>query len=187
MAKSRTVLHIDGNYDYMKICQALYQLLEINAQCLYIPESEQQAALEGCLKKYCPDILVLTGHDNLIKSDGDQADLNNYLNSKHFEKAVKAAREIEPDKSRLVIFAGACESHCEAILEAGANFASSPLRVLIHAFDPVLLIEQIAFTPLGETPADDEVIDNTLTGEFGFGSKDNKSKYANLRYQRNLR
>ncbi len=31
----------------------------------------------------------------------------------------------------LVIFAGACQSHYEEIIKAGANFASSPHRILM--------------------------------------------------------
>lgn len=35
---------------------------------------------------------------------------------------------------KLVIFAGACQSYFEAIISAGANFASSPARILIDFF-----------------------------------------------------
>ena len=39
---------------------------------------------------------------------------------------------------RLIIVAGACQSHFEALLQAGANFASSPGSVLIHALRSAL-------------------------------------------------
>ena len=47
--------------------------------------------------------------------------------------------------------AGACQSHFEALLHAGANFASSPGRIMIHALDPVYVAVRSAFTPFRET------------------------------------
>ena len=41
---------------------------------------------------------------------------------------------------------GACQSYYEAIIEAGANFASSPARILIDFKDPLIVAEQIAKT-----------------------------------------
>ncbi len=53
-------------------------------------------------------------------------DLNNYRNSKYFIESVKILRNYNSSYDELVIFAGACQSCYESILEAGANFASSP-------------------------------------------------------------
>ena len=36
-----------------------------------------------------PDIVVLTGHDSVIKEPKDYLDLNNYRNSKYFLKSVE--------------------------------------------------------------------------------------------------
>ena len=44
----------------------------------------------------------------------------------------------------LAIFAGACQSYYEAIMKAGANFASSPARILIDFIDPLIVAENIA-------------------------------------------
>lgn len=41
---------------------------------------------------------------------------------------------------------GACQSYFEAIISAGANFASSPARILIDFLDPLVIAEKIAFT-----------------------------------------
>ena len=41
---------------------------------------------------------------------------------------------------------GACQSYYEAIMSAGANFASSPARILIDFLDPILVAEKIATT-----------------------------------------
>ena len=41
---------------------------------------------------------------------------------------------------------GACQSYFEALISAGANFASSPARILIDFLDPLIVAEKIAFT-----------------------------------------
>ena len=41
---------------------------------------------------------------------------------------------------------GACQSYFEAIISAGANFASSPARILIDFLDPLVIAEKIALT-----------------------------------------
>ena len=48
--------------------------------------------------------------------------------------------------NKLVIFAGACQSYFEAIMMAGANFASSPGRILIDFVDPLIVAEKVATT-----------------------------------------
>ena len=46
----------------------------------------------------------------------------------------------------LVIFAGACQSFYEAIISAGANFASSPARILIDFMDPLIVAQTVALS-----------------------------------------
>ncbi len=40
---------------------------------------------------------------------------------------------------------GACQSYYEALIDAGANFASSPARILIDFVDPLIVAENIAY------------------------------------------
>ena len=82
----------------------------------------------------------------MIKTGTKYADLSNYRNSKYFAKAVIEARKIHPSSNRLAIFAGACQSFFEAIMASGANFASSPARILIDFMDPLIVAEKIAIT-----------------------------------------
>ena len=82
----------------------------------------------------------------MIKTGTKYADLSNYRNSKYFTKAVLEARKIHPSSNRLAIFAGACQSFFEAIMAAGANFASSPARILIDILDPLIVAEKVAKT-----------------------------------------
>jgi len=171
------VLHIDGNAEYLDLCMAIYEQLGIKAKGVHVPEGEQPASVPGLIKRYSPDILVLTGHDGILKAKESFSDINNYHNSIHFVQSVKAARELECNRDNLVIFAGACQSHYEALLEAGANYASSPLRVMIHAFDPVFIVEKVAFTPINRTVIADEVIDSTITKTDGIGGIETRGKY----------
>ena len=76
----------------------------------------------------------------------------------------------------MVIIAGACQSFYEAILEAGANFASSPDRVLIQCYDPVLVAEKISHTPIDEVVRVEEVINNTITKKAGVGGMETRGK-----------
>jgi spore coat assemly protein len=171
------VLHIDGDGEYLELCMTTYKQLSINAKGLCISEDEQPKIILAMLKKYMPDILVLTGHDGFVKDRRNFADVNSYRNSKHFIESVKIARQYQNSKDELIIFAGACQSHYEAILEAGANYASSPKRIFIHAFDPVFIVEKLAYTPIHETVSIKDVIANTITGYDGVGGIETRGKF----------
>ena len=82
----------------------------------------------------------------MIKTGTKYADISNYRNSRYFAKGVIEARKIHSSSNRLAIFAGACQSFFEAIMAAGANFASSPARILIDFMDPLIVAEKIAIT-----------------------------------------
>lgn len=171
------VLHIDGDGEYLELCMSTYKQLSINAKGICISEEEQPKIIKELLKEYEPDILVLTGHDGILKSKSNYSDINNYRTSKSFVDSVKKARQYEKSRDELIIFAGACQSHYEAILEAGANYASSPKRIFIHAFDPVFIVEKLAYTPINQTVSIKEVIDNTITGYDGVGGIETRGKY----------
>ncbi|MFZ3172490.1 MAG: sporulation peptidase YabG [Carboxydocellales bacterium] len=171
------VLHIDGDAEYLRLCLASYRKLNISAWGYAVPEQKQAQIVEELLKKHLPDILVLTGHDGFIKGRENLTDLDSYRNSRYFVEAVKEARKFELCSDVLLIFAGACQSHYEAILRAGANFASSPKRVLIHAFDPVMVVEKLAYTSFDETVSIQGLIKNTITGLDGIGGVECRGKF----------
>lgn len=81
----------------------------------------------------------------MIKSGKNYEDIYNYRNSRHFVQTVKNARN-NPKNKDLVIFAGACQSYYEALINAGANFASSPARILIDFVDPLVVAKTVATT-----------------------------------------
>ena len=80
----------------------------------------------------------------MVKNGENYSDIYNYRNSRYFINTVVEARK--ETKKDLVIFAGACQSFFEAIMASGANFASSPARVLIDFVDPLIVAEKIAKT-----------------------------------------
>ena len=63
----------------------------------------------------------------------------------YFINTVKEARK-KSLKKEMVIFAGACQSYYEGLIMAGANFASSPARILIDVMDPLIVAEKVAKT-----------------------------------------
>lgn len=172
------VLHLDGDDDYLKMCLKTYNQLNIHAEGRYIEEDKQPESLLPLLKEYRPDILVVTGHDALI-GGGKKGfrDINNYRTSKYFVRSAQIAREFQPSRDDLVIFAGACQSYFEAILAAGANFASSPTRIFIHAYDPVFIAEKVAFTPISKTVDISDAITASVTGAEGVGGVETRGKF----------
>lgn len=172
------VLHIDGDEDYLKMCLKTYGQLNIEAVGRYIEEEKQPEQVLALVKEHRPDIVVVTGHDALI-GGGKKGfrDINNYRTSKYFVRSVQAIRGFQPSRDDLVIFAGACQSFFEVILEAGANFASSPTRIFIHAYDPVFIAEKVAFTPIGRTVDINDAITSSVTGVEGVGGVETRGKF----------
>lgn len=84
----------------------------------------------------------------MLKNGTDKNNIYNYRNSKYFINTVKEARKWANSSEKLVIFAGACQSYFEALINAGADFASSPGRVLIDFVDPLIVAQKIAETDI---------------------------------------
>ncbi len=94
------------------------------------------------------------------------SDIYNYKNSKYFIETVREARRYEREQNAdLVIFAGAGESYFEALIMAGANFASSPARIMIDFLDPLVIAKKIATT---------ESIDYVTMGDLEYELRDGR-------------
>jgi spore coat assembly protein len=173
------VLHLDGDPAYLRKCMNLYGELRVPADGFYVAEPKMAEALYRLLPQLKPDIVVITGHDGIIKHtrNGDMALQSSYKNSHHFVHAVKVARQYEKNKDELTVIAGACQSHFEAILQAGANYASSPSRVLIHALDPLCIAARVAFTPIRDTVNVADVISLTHSGFEGMGGIESRGSF----------
>lgn len=172
------VLHLDGDEEYMKMCLRTYRQLHVEAVGKCIDEERQPEVVGDLLGEYRPDILVLTGHDAILSGyKKNLAEVSSYRNSRYFIEGVKRARCIIPSRDELVIFAGACQSYFEGILAAGANFASAPNRIFIHAYDPVFIVEKVAFTPIGRIVDITDAIASSVTGAEGVGGIETRGKF----------
>lgn len=171
------VLQIDGDKEYLKICLDVYTELGIPAVGVAIPEDKQHKEVIKLLEKHRPDILVITGHDSITSHKGNIGDLSNYRNSSNFIKTVKMARKWESNLDNLVIFAGACQSNFELLIKSGANYASSPGRIMIHALDPVFVVEKIACSRIDAVVPIEEIIEQTVTGIKGVGGLETRGKF----------
>lgn len=169
LRKTGKVLHIDGDAFYLNLCLKYYEILNVEAVGENVLESQQPKKIKELIEKHKPDILVLTGHDALNKNYTNLQDINEYRNSKYYISAVTEARSIRPTSEQLVIYAGACQSNFEAILSAGADYASSPNRVLIHALDPPFIVEKIAHCPFQTILPIEEALKYTITKFSGLG------------------
>ncbi|KGK90673.1 sporulation peptidase YabG [Clostridium sp. HMP27] len=171
------ILHVDGDSEYLDVCLKVYKQLGLDVIGRVIAEKDQPSQVLQLVKTVKPDIVVITGHDAVTKGTRDYIDINNYRNSKYYVETVSELRNYEPGYDNLVIFAGACQSNYEALLDAGANFASSPNRVLIHCLDPVFLCEKIAYTNIEKVVSIPEALENTITGVKGIGGLQTRGKY----------
>lgn len=171
------ILHIDSAQDFMAQCLDFYKKSKISCYGKWVSEEKQPLVVREYLKLYKPNILVLTGHDGLKKNAKNIKSLESYANSAYFIQSVKIAREYEPNPDKLCIFAGACQSYYEAIMEEGANFASSPKRILINALDPAIVAQKVSITDSSVILNHKSVIALTITGSNGIGGKDTRGQY----------
>jgi len=167
--KTGKILHLDGDRRYSEKSAKYYKKMGLNAVVKNIPESKQPIMVKQLLEKYNPDILVITGHDAMLKKGTNYSNIYNYRNSKNFINTVKEARKWAKSSNKLVIFAGACQSFFEALIEAGADFASSPGRILIDFVDPLIVAEKVAITDRTKFISSYEIAREIKEGEKGIG------------------
>lgn len=162
------ILHLDGDRRYSEKSYKYYKRLGLHAIVKNISENRQPKVVYNLLSYYNPDILVITGHDGMIKKALGYNDIYNYRNSKYFINTVKEARRYEKENNKdIVIFAGACQSYFEALISAGANFASSPARILIDFLDPLIIAEKVATTDKHEFIKIEDIEKNLRDGKKG--------------------
>lgn len=163
------VLHIDADQDYLERCLKFYKNNKVMAVGKRIEEKEISKQIKNLLIEYQPDIVIITGHDAYYPKKGGIKDLNNYKNTENFVKAVKEARKYEKSHEKLVIIAGACQSNYEELIKAGANFASSPKRVNIHALDPAIIATVLAMSERTKQIDLVDLLSKTKYGPNGMG------------------
>lgn len=158
-----TILHIDSSNEYLKRCLNYYKKEKLNAYGISIKEEDMPKNIKKYLEDIKPDILVITGHDYYNKNK------NTYQNSDNYIKTVKIARKYEESYDKLKIFAGACQSNFEELIKSGANFASSPKRINIHALDPAIVATILALTEKTKEIDLIDMLNKTKSGPNGIG------------------
>ena len=161
-----TVLHIDGDKNFLGKSMNFYKSNKIKAYGVYSPEDELEDNVYKYLEKYNPDILVITGHDALFRKERANG---KYKNTNNFVKAVRVARKYEKSQDKLIIIAGACQSNYEELIKAGANFASSPKRINIHALDPAVIATSLSFSDKNKNIDLINILEKTKYGSDGIG------------------
>lgn len=164
------ILHIDADDDYLKRCMNLYKRLNLLSYGIVVNEKDMPNQILDHLNETNPDILVITGHDAYYdKESADILNNSNYKNSVSFIKTVMNARQYENDHEKLIIIAGACQSNYEELIKAGANFASSPKRINIHALDPAIIASSISLSNRNKPIDLLEILQKTKYGTDGIG------------------
>ncbi len=163
------ILHLDADEDYLKRCLKYYDETKIWSVGFCEPEEKMASRIKELLKQYNPNILVITGHDSYHSKNNDKNDLRNYKNSLYFVNAIKEARKYEDSHEKLIIIAGGCQSNYEELIKAGANFASSPKRVNIHALDPAIIASRMSLSDINKNIDLKNILDTTKYGSDGMG------------------
>lgn len=57
------ILHLDGDRKYSQKSERYYKKIGLNAIVKNIPENRQPQVIGSLIRKYDPDILIITGHD----------------------------------------------------------------------------------------------------------------------------
>ncbi len=160
------ILHIDADNEYLEKCMNFYKKNKIKAYGVFLKEEDLQDNITKYLDIYNPDILVITGHDAYFRKKREG---NNYKNTENFVNAVKEARKFEKSHEKLLIIAGACQSNYEELIRAGANFASSPKRINIHALDPAIIAGSLSFSDKSKSINLINILEKTKYGSDGIG------------------
>ena len=163
------ILHIDGDKEYLNKCMKYYKSINLMAMGINEIEENIPYKIKEYLNEYNPSIIVITGHDAYYKKRGNTNDINAYKNSKNFVQAVIEARKYEKSHEKLIIIAGACQSDYEELIKAGANFASSPKRINIHALDPAIIASSMSLSDINQDIDLKEIINKTKYGKEGIG------------------
>ncbi len=161
------ILHIDSDIDFLNRCLEYYKKVGVWAKGINEKEESMPDKMIEWLEEYKPNIIVITGHDAHYKKE--EENLNSYKSSKYFVEAVKKAREYENSHEKLIIIAGACASYYEELIKAGANFASSPKRVNIHALDPAIIAVCMSLSDVNKDIDLKNILEKTKYGIDGIG------------------
>ena len=88
------ILHLDGDRKYSEKSARYYNKIGLNAVVRNIPENRQSKVVISLLNKFNPDILIVTGHDAMLKNGSNYNNIYNYRNSRTFYKYGKRSKKM---------------------------------------------------------------------------------------------
>ncbi len=88
------ILHLDGDRKYSEKSARYYNKVGLNAIVKNIAENRQSKVVIPLLNKYNPDILIITGHDAMLKNGSNYNNIYNYRNSRAFYKYCKRSKKV---------------------------------------------------------------------------------------------
>lgn len=88
------ILHLDGDRKYSDKSLRYYSKMGLNAIVKNIAENKQSKVVVPLLSKYNPDILIITGHDAMLKNGTNYNNIYNYRNSRTFYKYSKRSKKM---------------------------------------------------------------------------------------------
>ncbi len=156
------ILHLDGNMLYFKKCCSLYKKLNLTVDAYCIKECHQPLFISELLSLHHPDILILTGHDSMTKEKRYSMTPSDYKNSRFFVESIKAARKVYKDY--------------EALMNAGANFASAPKRSLINIYDPVYVASILSTSSISTVIDLNVLLESGLFTDTDIGGLETRGK-----------
>ena len=163
------ILHIDADQEYLEKSLKYYQSVNIWAKGVLLSEEKISENIHQLLEEYSPNIVVITGHDAFYKKRGSKEEIANYKNSLYYVNSIKEARKYEKSHEKLIIIAGGCQSNYDELIKAGANFASSPKRINIHALDPAIVAVKMGLSDINKDINIKEILESTKYGSDGMG------------------
>jgi spore coat assembly protein len=167
------ILHIDGDTKFLESCLKLYKEMNVFAQGIHLTERSVKEKIVQYITEVTPDIIVVTGHDSYNQQG--KADLNNYENSRNFIDTVRLIRK-HYGMDEVVVIAGACASHFEALIASGANFASSPGRISTHTYDPAIVAIKVATTGFNRIVDFESIVKYIENGRAAIGGVETYGK-----------
>lgn len=88
------ILHLDGDRRYTEKSISFYSKMGLNFIVKNIAEYRQAKVVIPLLNKYNPDILIITGHDAMLKKGSNYNNIYNYRNSRPFYKHRKGGKKM---------------------------------------------------------------------------------------------
>ena len=161
---------------YFKKCCSLYKKLNLTVDAYCIKECHQPLFISELLSLHHPDILILTGHDSMTKEKRYSMTPSDYKNSRFLNRLRRHGRSIKIMMILLYLLEGVNRICPEALMNAGANFASAPKRSLINIYDPVYVASILSTSSISTVIDLNVLLESGLFTDTDIGGLETRGK-----------